>query len=61
MSSNSVTRWGLAGAGRICQDFANAVATLNGHKLTAVAARDLDRAAEFAKQVSDRKSLNNIH
>lgn len=44
--------WGIAAAGKISHDFANAVGTLSedDHKIVAVAARDLGRAQEFAKR-----------
>ena len=53
--------WGFCGAGLICHDFAAAISTVidgNGltpaqkrrHYLTAVAARDLARAEDFAKR-----------
>lgn len=44
------TRWGIASAGLISHDFANALSTLpsNEHKIVAVAARDVGRAKEFA-------------
>lgn len=44
-------KWGIAAAGKISHDFVNAMGTLNDeHKVVAVAARDLTRAKEFAKQ-----------
>ncbi|XP_069673551.1 trans-1,2-dihydrobenzene-1,2-diol dehydrogenase-like [Periplaneta americana] len=44
------TRWGIASAGMISHDFVAALRTLpsNEHKVVAVAARQLDRAKEFA-------------
>ncbi|XP_058806940.1 trans-1,2-dihydrobenzene-1,2-diol dehydrogenase-like isoform X2 [Phymastichus coffea] len=44
------TRWGIASAGKISHDFATALATLpaSEHRLVAVAARELDRAKDFA-------------
>lgn len=50
--------WGIAAAGKISSDFANAVNTLSldDHKLVAVAARDLGRAEEFAKKFSVTKA-----
>lgn len=44
-------RWGIASAGKISHDFATAVGTLSSsdHKLVAVAARDQEKANEFAK------------
>ncbi|XP_064596840.1 trans-1,2-dihydrobenzene-1,2-diol dehydrogenase-like [Liolophura sinensis] len=46
------TRWGICGAGKICGDFAGGLTTLpsSEHKAVAVAARDLSRAQEFAKE-----------
>ena len=60
--------WGFCGAGLICHDFAAAIATVidgNGtqplqqqrHHLTAVAARDLERAEVFAKRFCFEKAL----
>lgn len=45
-------RWGIASAGKVSHDFVNAIGTINeeNHHVVAVAARDLDRAAEFAKR-----------
>ncbi|CAD7000119.1 unnamed protein product [Ceratitis capitata] len=44
-------RWGIASAGKISHDFAVALSTLpaSDHKLVAIAARQKDRAEEFAK------------
>ncbi|XP_046388285.1 trans-1,2-dihydrobenzene-1,2-diol dehydrogenase-like [Ischnura elegans] len=44
------TRWGIASAGKISHDFVTALSTLSTdeHQVVAVAARDLDRAKEFA-------------
>lgn len=44
-------KWGIASAGKISHDFVNAIGTLshNDHKVVAVAARDLNRAKEFAE------------
>lgn len=43
-------RWGIAAAGKISNDFVSALTTLdsNHHTVVAVAARDLNRATEFA-------------
>lgn len=43
-------RWGVAAAGNISFDFVNALTTLkeDEHQVVAVAARDLNRAQEFA-------------
>lgn len=45
-------KWGISSAGRISNDFVNAVGTLNEaeHQVIAVAARDLNRAKEFAER-----------
>ncbi|XP_052868124.1 trans-1,2-dihydrobenzene-1,2-diol dehydrogenase-like [Anopheles cruzii] len=45
-------RWGIASAGKISHDFANAVNTLpaTDHQLVAVAARKLEDAQKFAQQ-----------
>lgn len=44
------TRWGIAGSGKISHDFVTALATLPSaeHEVTAVAARSVERAQEFA-------------
>ena len=45
------TRWGIASAGLISHDFANALSIYpDKHKVVAVAARSIDRAEEFAKK-----------
>ena len=52
------TRWGIASAGKISHDFANALSIYpEKHKVVAVAARSLDRAQDFAK----RFSIQNAH
>jgi len=45
-------KWGIASVGKISHDFVNALGTLsdNDHQVVAVAARDLDRAEQFAKR-----------
>lgn len=45
-------RWGIVSAGKITHDFVNALGTLNeiDHKVVAVAARDLERARDFANR-----------
>ncbi|MDF2614033.1 MAG: oxidoreductase domain protein [Clostridia bacterium] len=43
-------RWGIIGAGNISNTFAKAVCTLPNAELTAVAARKLDAAEEFARE-----------
>lgn len=45
-------KWGIASAGLIAHDFANALGTLSeeDHQIVAVAARDLIRAKDFAQR-----------
>lgn len=45
-------KWGILSAGKISHDFVNAMGTLdtNDHQVVAVAARDLNRAKDFAKR-----------
>ncbi|XP_056398262.1 trans-1,2-dihydrobenzene-1,2-diol dehydrogenase-like [Hyla sarda] len=45
------TRWGICSAGKICNDFVVSLQTLpaEDHQVAAVAARDLNRAKEFAQ------------
>lgn len=45
-------KWGIAAAGRISNEFTNAVSTLDkqNHQVVAIAARDRNRAEEFAKR-----------
>lgn len=45
-------KWGIASAGLISEDFVNAIQTLSKgeHQVVAVAARDIDRAKNFAKR-----------
>lgn len=47
-------KWGILSAGKICNDFVNALSTLSDddHSVVAVAAQNLQRAEEFAKQFS---------
>jgi len=49
-------RWGIIGAGNISSKFATALVKLEGTHITAVAARDLDRAKEFAKRFQIEKA-----
>ncbi|XP_006629151.3 trans-1,2-dihydrobenzene-1,2-diol dehydrogenase [Lepisosteus oculatus] len=51
-SENMATRWGICGAGKISHDFTVALKTLPpaDHEVVAVAARDLQRAQEFAQR-----------
>ena len=53
------TRWGVVGAGKISHDFLTAMVTLTGgdHRVVAVAARDKDRAREFATKHKVEKVL----
>ncbi|KAM3607862.1 uncharacterized protein V6R79_015330 [Siganus canaliculatus] len=46
------TRWGICSAGKISHDFLVALRTMapDDHKVVAIAARDLQRAEEFAKK-----------
>ncbi|XP_078379106.1 trans-1,2-dihydrobenzene-1,2-diol dehydrogenase-like [Oculina patagonica] len=54
----SATRWGICGAGQIAHDFMVAMKTLpeNDHKVVAVSARSLERAAEFANRHNIEKA-----
>jgi predicted dehydrogenase len=49
-SKEDVVRWGILSAGAISSDFAKAIAITEGAQAKAVAARDGDRAADFAKK-----------
>jgi len=53
------TKWGIASAGKICQDFVNALACLpaSEHKVVAVAARSLDSAQALADKFGVEKAL----
>lgn len=53
-------KWGIASAGRISNDFVNAVGTLSeaDHQVVAVAARDLNRAKEFAERFGIPKAYS---
>ncbi|XP_071966306.1 trans-1,2-dihydrobenzene-1,2-diol dehydrogenase-like [Engystomops pustulosus] len=53
------TRWGICSAGRISNDFVVALQTLpaQDHQATAVAARDLKRATEFAQSLNIPKAF----
>lgn len=50
MASKTI-RWGIAGAGAISTDFAMAMLTVSNASLHAVAARNKDRADDFAKRM----------
>lgn len=47
-----ILRWGIASAGKISNDFVNALQVYpeSSHKVVAVAAKALDRAQEFANK-----------
>jgi len=51
-------RWGIISAGKISQDFVNAMGTLKegDHQVVAVAARDLNSAKDFAKRFGVQKA-----
>lgn len=51
-------RWGMAAAGNISHDFQTALTTLSEeeHRVVAVAARDLNRAQDFAKRFNIPKA-----
>ena len=57
MAANA-TRWGILGAGKIAHDFVVALKTLpeSEHMIVAVAARSLERAAEFADRHNIEKA-----
>ena len=52
MSNPGVIRWGMCSAGLLSHDFTAGLKLLpeSEHQITAVAARDLDRAQEFASR-----------
>ncbi|XP_055351371.1 trans-1,2-dihydrobenzene-1,2-diol dehydrogenase-like [Paramacrobiotus metropolitanus] len=54
---NKTLRWGIAGSGRICNDFVVAMMTLpkDEHEVVAVASRHEFKAQEFASRLSIRK------
>lgn len=51
-------KWGIAAAGKISNDFANALSTLptDEHEIIAVAASNGDRAKQFAQKHGIQKS-----
>lgn len=53
-------KWGILSAGKISHDFVNAMGTLNKneHQVVAVAARDLNRAKEFAERFDISKAYS---
>ena len=55
------TKWGIVGAGKISHDFLTAMRILPAgeHRVVAVAARDKERAKEFAKKHGVEKVLEN--
>lgn len=50
IKENMALRWGIAAAGRISNDFANALSSLptDEHEIVAIAASNGERAKEFA-------------
>lgn len=54
---DKVIRWGIVGAGRIAHQFSQDMAVVDNAQLVAVAARDGDRAREFA----DRYGATHAH
>lgn len=46
-----VLRWGICTAGKISQDFSNAICDLKNHKIQAIASRSLEKAQELAGKV----------
>lgn len=52
MLDGKTLRWGIVSAGAICHDFCVALDTLpsDEHVIEAVAARELQRAQDFAKK-----------
>lgn len=53
-------KWGILSAGKISHDFVNALQTLNkhDHEVVAVAARDLNRAEDFAERFDIPKAYS---
>ena len=58
MANSSLIRWGICCAGDICHDFSIALKILpeSEHQITAVAARDIKRAEEFANKFGISKA-----
>ena len=50
-------RWGILGAGGIASSLAADISRTDGHVVAAVAARDADRAAEFARRYDAPRSF----
>ena len=50
-------RWGILGAGGIASSLAADISRTDGHIVAAVAARDADRAAEFARRYDAPRSF----
>ena len=51
-----VIKWGIAGAGKIANRFANAIKNVEGVELTAIASRSEERGREFA----DNHNIKNV-
>ncbi|XP_041452909.1 trans-1,2-dihydrobenzene-1,2-diol dehydrogenase-like [Lytechinus variegatus] len=49
-------RWGICTAGKIAQDFSNAICDLKDHAIQAIASRSLERAEELAEKVGAKSS-----
>ena len=56
---NKTIRWGILGCGKIANKFAADLQMVSGSTLHAVAARDLGRAKDFAKQHTAEKAYSN--
>ena len=50
-------RWGILGAGGIASSLAADISRTDGHVVAAVAARDAERAAEFARRYDAPRSF----
>ena len=46
----NIVRWGILGAGKIAQSFANDFHAVENAELVAIASREKDRARQFAKE-----------
>uniref|UniRef100_A0A7S0ZAH4 D-xylose 1-dehydrogenase (NADP(+), D-xylono-1,5-lactone-forming) n=1 Tax=Timspurckia oligopyrenoides TaxID=708627 RepID=A0A7S0ZAH4_9RHOD len=49
LDGNQILRWGICGAGRVCNDWVQSLKVVPGARITSVAARDPNRASKFAK------------
>lgn len=59
IDDNSVVRWGIITAGRITHTFASDIAHCVNTKIQAVAARNIDKAQEFAVQYGIDEAFDN--